>query len=80
MKAKTMFDGWSDDALRGYVVMLGEFLLGSTQEDPGREVYVTRLASACTELKVRDDEESGKKASIAFPGEKVSNEEPVDQS
>ena len=80
MRAKTMFDSWSTDALRGYVVMIGEFLSGSMQEDPGREAYVNRLASAKVELKFREDEETNKKVSVAFPSEKVTTEEPTDPS
>lgn len=71
------FDGWSTEALRGYVVMLGEFMSGSMQEDPQRAAYVDRLSSAQRELKAREDAESGRKASVAFPTrEVVVKEEP----
>lgn len=70
------FDGWSTEALRGYVVMLGEFLSGSMYEDPLRESYVTRLGDARQELKVREDADAGKRTSVAFPREIIAKEEP----
>lgn len=72
-----MFDAWSTDALRGYVVMLGEFMSGSMQEDSLREGYCNRLELARAELRVRDADETNKR-SIAFPAETVSRDEPDD--
>lgn len=74
------FDGWSTEALRGYVVMLGEFMSGSMMEEPQREGYVSRLDDAHRELKLREDAEVGKKVSVAFPTESVSQEEPTGTS
>ena len=79
MKTKTMFDAWSTDALRGYVVMLGEFMSGSMQEDSLREGYCNRLELAKAELRSRDADDQGKR-SIAFPAETVSHDEPSDPS
>ena len=70
------FDSWSTDALRGYIVMLGEFLSGSLQEDPLRNSYNDRLSSAKAELKVREDADAGKQTSVRFPRETVTVEEP----
>lgn len=71
------FDGWSTEALKGYVVMLGEFMSGSMMEEPQREGYVQRLGDAHRELKLREDAEAGKKVSVAFPTESVTQEEPT---
>lgn len=72
---KTPYDNWSIEALRGYVVMMGEFLSGSMHEDPTRDAYVNRLSQASAALKVREDEEAGKKTSVAFPAETVTRDE-----
>ena len=72
---KTPYDSWSIEALRGYVVMMGEFLSGSMHEDPTREAYVNRLSQARSALKIREDEESSKKTSVAFPAETVTRDE-----
>ena len=74
------FDGWSTEALRGYVVMLGEFMSGSMLEEPQREGYVRRLGEAEHELKLREDAEAGKKVSVAFPSESVTQGEPTGTS
>lgn len=71
------FDGWSTEALRGYVVMLGEFLSGSMQEEPQRQQYVDRLASARVELKHREGMESGKKVKVFFTEEETKADEPA---
>lgn len=71
------FDGWSTEALRGYVVILGEFLSGSMQEEPQRQRYVDRLASAWVELKHREDVESGKKVKVFFTEEETKVDEPA---
>jgi hypothetical protein len=73
-----MFDAWSTDALRGYIVMLGEFLSGSMQEEPQREAYARRLSDARLELAARESEETGPRASVAFPRESTTREEPDD--
>lgn len=70
------FDSWSTDALRGYIVMLSEFLSGSLHEDPLRQTYHDRLTLAKAELKVRDDAEAGKQTSVLFPRETVTAKEP----
>lgn len=74
------FDGWSTEALRGYVVMLGEFMSGSMMEEPQREGYVHRLSDAHRELKLREDADAGKKVSVAFPAESVTQGEPTGTS
>jgi hypothetical protein len=66
------FDGWSTEALKGYVVMLGEFMSGSILEELQRENYVMRLSDAKRELKLRDDADVDKKTSIAFSSENLS--------
>lgn len=71
----TSYDSWSIEALRAYVVMMGEFLSGSMYEEPTREAYANRLSQASAALKIREGEESGKKTSVAFPGETVMRDE-----
>lgn len=71
----TKFDGWSVEALRGYVVMLGEFLSGSMQDEPQRQQYVDRLTSARIELKHREGMESGKKVKVFFDEEETKVDE-----
>lgn len=65
------FDAWSDEALRGYLVMLGDFLSGSMQEDPGRAGYVERLERARLELDRRARLASGTTSRVAFSAEGV---------
>ena len=68
------FNGWSTEALRGYIIMLGEFMSGSMQEEPQRAAYADRLDSAQRELKVREDSEAGRRTSVAFPAESTTRE------
>ena len=72
---KTPYDSWSIEALRAYVLMMGEFLSGSMHEEPTRETYVNRQSQASAALKIREDEASGRKISIAFPTETVSHKD-----
>lgn len=71
----TPYDSWSIEALRAYVVMMGEFLSGSMYEEPTRETYVRRQSDAAMALKFREQEELGKKTSVAFPVETVTQDE-----
>lgn len=71
------FGGWSTEALRGYVVILSEFLSGSIQEEPQYQQYVDRLASARVELRHRESMESGKKMKVFFVEEETKADEPA---
>ena len=65
----TPYDSWSIEALRGYVVMMGEFLAGNMHEEPTRETYVNRLEQAKATLATREAalaEEAAKKAQASF--------------
>lgn len=65
------FDAWSTEALRGYLVMLGDFLSGSMQEDPGRAGYVQRLELARKELDRRERAVAGITSQVVFSVEGV---------
>lgn len=70
---KTPYDSWSIEALRAYVLMTSEFLSGSVHEEM-RDAYSKRYTQASSALKIREDEQSGLKTSVAFPSEMTSND------
>lgn len=72
---KSPYDAWTTEAIRGYIVMMSDFLSGSMQEEPGRQAYVNRLGQARAALLEREKSDSGIKTSIAFPKETVGHTE-----
>lgn len=63
------YDSWSVEALRAYVIMIGEFMSGSMQEDPLRNAYAEKLAHVSDVLAARERETTTTKVVVAFPSE-----------